>query len=207
MSRRHSLTKAYQPRSKRSPQQDSRPPTWSAARTAKRLWRRGWPWLIVLVVISLIGFGFRYYNFGRFFSSVLSPQAAARSNSVQTVPTTLAASTPTPTPTPVIQNWQTLRTFTGSNTGSGTAKTQTFVVPTTSVWQMTWSCQGLKGVDDYLYIVIYNANGSLYNSGAQVTCVAAHRVVQSAQEAKGGTFYLTIDANTPWTITIQVPSS
>lgn len=208
MSRRHLLTKAYQSRSRRSSlplvKQSSRLSAASAARTAKKLGRRGWPWLIVLVVVSLIGFGFRYYNVGRVFSSTISSHAATRSNGAQSAST--SPGTPTPTPTPTIYAWQTLRTLTGSNTGSSTEKTQAFTVPS-STWQITWACQGLKGVDDYLYIAIYNSNGSLYNAGAQITCVAAHQVVQSAREGKGGTFYFMVDANTNWTITIQVPAA
>jgi hypothetical protein len=208
MSRRHLLTKAYQSRSRRSSlppvKQNSRLSAESMARAAKKLGKRGWPWLIVLVVLSLIGFGFRYYGFGRVFSSTVLSHPVTKSSSVQAVSTSLT--TPTPTPTQAVYAWQTLRTFTGSNTGSSTEKTQTFTVPA-STWQITWACQGLKGVDDYLYIAIYNANGSLYNAGAQITCVAAHRVVQSAREGKGGTFYFMVDANTYWTITVQVPAA
>ena len=72
-------------------------------------------------------------------------------------------------------------------------------------WQLTWSCRGVDGVDGGLYIVIYNANGSLYNAGAQVTCLAAKQVIGSIEEQKSGDIYLNINGNDPWTITVQKP--
>ncbi len=109
---------------------------------------------------------------------------------------------PTPSPTPE-RTWQTIQTVTGKDTGNRTEKTKLFKVP--ADWQLTWNCQGIDGVDDWLYIAIYHANGKLYNAGAQITCIAAKRVIGSVEELQSGTIYFSIDANTNWTIAIQKP--
>jgi hypothetical protein len=188
---RHSLKKANQSQRKRSsqpPTKKSISPLQSSAQAAKRFWRRRWLWVsvIVVIVIVFIGLGSWYYDSGRVATS---PKISTHA---QTVPTPLPTATPT---------WQTVRALNGTSTGNATKKLQLFTV--SSDWQITWQCQGVNGVDDWLYIAIYNANGSLYNAGAQVTCIAARQVVGSVQEAKHGEFYLTVDANTSWTITIQ----
>jgi hypothetical protein len=188
---RHSLKKANQSQRKRAsqpPTKKSKSPLQSSTQAAKRFWRRRWLWVsvIVVVVIVSIGLGSWYYDSGRASTSLTT------STHAQVVPTPLPTATPT---------WQTVHTLNGSSTGNATKKLQLFTV--SSNWQITWQCQGVNGVDDWLYIAIYNANGSLYNAGAQVTCVAAKQVTGSVQEAKQGKFYLTVDANTSWTITIQ----
>lgn len=185
---RHSLKKANRPQRKQ-PQQESakksRSSTRSVARSARRLWRSRWLWIVVVVIIIFIGLGSWYY--GTRGAAASSPVKTASSH-VQTAPT-------------AVPTWQTVRTFNGSSTGDSTQKTQKFT--TTGNWQISWACQGINGVDDWLYIAIYNADGTLYNAGAQVTCIAAKQVVGSVQEAKAGEFYLTVDANTAWTITVQ----
>jgi len=149
--------------------------------------KKRWPWLIVLLAaIILVSFGIWHGISG-------SPSAAS---TVTTTPTSLPSATPTPTP----RHWQTVLTFSG---GNGTKNTQKFKVP--ADWQFTWSCRGVDGVDGGLYVVIYNANGSLYNAGAQITCLAAKQVIGSAEEFKSGTVYLNINGNGPWTVTVQKP--
>ncbi len=153
--------------------------------------KKRWPWLIVLIVaIILVSFGIWH---------VASSSASYASTSAKTSTTT--ASTPLPTATPTPQRiWNTFLTVSG---GNGTKNTQKFKVP--ADWQFTWSCKGVDGVDGGLYIVIYNANGSLYNAGAQVTCLATKQVIGSAEEHQSGDVYLNINGNGPWTVTVQKP--
>lgn len=187
---RHSLKKARQSHRMRSPQlppaQRRKSSFKSAHRSVRRLRRSRWFWLLLVFLLVFIGLGTWYYG----FKSPSNPSATgATARHVQATPT--------------VTNWQTLRTLSGSDTGNTTKKLDTFTV--SSNWQITWSCQGTNGVDDWLYIAIYNPDGTLYNAGAQVTCIAAKQVVGSVQETKAGQFYLTVDANTSWTIQIQVP--
>lgn len=145
----------------------------------------------MVIIVVLLGLGSWYY--GARGVSVLPASAATGKHVVAQV-------TPTPAPT-ATPDWRTVHTFNGSSTSDSTLKLQKFTV--SSNWQITWVCQGVNGVDDWLYIAIYNPNGSLYSAGAQVTCIAAKQVVGSVQEATGGAFYLTVDANTSWTVTVQ----
>jgi hypothetical protein len=148
--------------------------------------KKRWPWLIVLVAaIILVSFGIW--------------RAVSGLPSTASTVTTASTSLPTPTPTPA-RTWHTLLTFSGDN---GTKNTQKFKVP--ADWQVTWSCRGVNGVDGGLYVVIYNANGSLYNAGAQVTCLASKQVIGSAEEFKSGDVYLNINGNGPWTVSVQQP--
>jgi hypothetical protein len=135
---------------------------------------------------------------GWYFVAVrpFAPPAQAHATHNQATP----APTPTSTAIPA-SDWQTQQTFSGPSTGNGTKHTQTFTVSKT--WQITWTCQGINGVDEWLYIAVYHTNGTLYNAAAQVTCIAAKKVIGSTIEQAGGTFYLTVDASTDWTITIQ----
>ncbi len=150
--------------------------------------RRRWPWLIVLITaLILVSFGIWH--------------AASGSPPAKSTVTTVSTSTPLPSATPTpSRNWQTLFTFSG---GTGTKNTQKFKVP--ADWQVTWSCRGLNGVDGGLYIVIYNANGTLYNAGAQVTCLASKQVVGSMEEHTSGNVYLNINGNDPWAVAVQQP--
>lgn len=196
---RHTLKKANQAQRKRSSQPPERrpgPPVRPTLRSLKRLGKNRWFWIGLVLLVVLIGSGLWYYNAPHnvFSSRGTSPSSASSTASSQVQQAPTAAST-------VTQNWQTVRTLSGASTGNGTKKTDTFTV--SKNWQITWNCQGVNGVDDWLYIAIYNPDGTLYNAGAQVTCIAAKMVTGSVQEAKSGTFYLTVDANTDWTITIQ----
>lgn len=199
---RHTLKKTNQAQRKRISQEPTRkpePPVSSVLRSARKLSKNRWFWLGLVMLVTLVGLGLQYY---KYFPSSLplqritasSPAGTISNGSQQQAPTVLPSSGATPT-------WQTVQTMNGGNTGASTQKTRTFTV--TGKWQMTWNCQGQHGVDDWLYIAIYYTNGKLYNAGAQVTCIAAKMVVGSVQEADGGTFYLTIDANTDWTLLIQ----
>jgi hypothetical protein len=151
------------------------------------------------MLATLVGLGLQYYTYP---SSSLPPQSITTSSTgTKDQSNTSQQQTPTVLPSSAATSWQTVQTLSGGNTGASTQKTKPFTV--TGQWQMTWNCQGQHGVDDWLYIAIYYTNGKLYNAGAQVTCIAAKMVVGSVQEADGGTFYLTIDANTDWTLLIQ----
>jgi hypothetical protein len=148
--------------------------------------RRHWPWLILLVVaIVLISIGIWH---------ITSSSSSARSTTTHSS-TSLPAATPTPG-----RVWHTILSISGNTAAKNTQK---FKVP--ADWQLTWSCRGVNGIDGGLYIVIYNANGSLYNAGAQVTCLAAKQVIGSVEEQKSGDIYLTINSNDPWTVTVQKP--
>lgn len=185
---RHSLRKANRPQRKQSPQGPVKSPrssTRPVVRAAKRLGRNRWFWVSLVVILLFIGLGTWY-----------SGSRGVAASHVATPASSHAQPTPTAVPT-----WQTVRTFNGSSTGNSTQKTQKFAI--SNNWQISWACQGVNGVDDWLYIAIYNADGTLYNAGAQVTCIAARQVVGSVQETKHGEFYLTVDANTAWTITVQ----
>ena len=102
-------------------------------------------------------------------------------------------------------NWQTAQTFTGHDTNEAMQNTQKFTVP--AKWQLNWTCQGKNGVDDQLTVAVYNADGSLYDAGAQVTCLAVQKIVGSVIESKtvGSTVYLAISANTDWTVRVRAP--
>jgi hypothetical protein len=172
----------------------------SRTRAMKKLWNKFWPWLIVVAIVLLMGLG----TYSLLKGSGSQTAALKPTAQVSSAPTSATSNyvAPTLTPTPT-RNWQTFQTFTGSDTQTSTQKTKTFTVP--ADWQMTWACQGQDGADDYLYVAIYNADGTLYNAGAQVTCVAAKQVLGNVEETKSGTIYLSIDANTNWTLNIQSP--
>src|SRR5258707_13506149 len=123
---RHTLKKANQSHRKRSPQlptRKSRSPIRPAVRSMKRLWRRRRLWLGIIIVVVFIGLGSWYYGVR---SSSLAQASAANSQhgGAQTTP---ASTTP---------NWQTVHTFTGSDTGSTTKKLDKFTVAGT--WQISW---------------------------------------------------------------------
>jgi hypothetical protein len=190
------LKQSSQPSMKKRPG----PSTPSLGWSVKKFWRRNWLWVIGICIILFIGLG-SWYGSSRSSSSAALPQAtvAATNSTVQATPASQATSAPI---TPVATgNWRIAQTFTGSDTGDTEQKTKTFTV--TDNWQLTWACQGQNGVDDTLYVSIYYADGTLYNAGAQITCIAAKQVVGNVAEANGGTFYLKINANTLWTVTVQ----
>jgi hypothetical protein len=180
---RSATKRSHGPRKKRRPQnfnQAPKPPV-QPVKTRKR-----WPWLVILTVaVILVSFGIWH--------------AVSGSSSSKSTATAASTLLPSPTPTPK-SSWQTLLTFSGNN---NTKKTQKFEVP--ADWQFTWSCRGVKGVDGGLFITIYNANGSLYNAGAQISCLAAKQIIGSAEEHQSGDVYLTINSNDPWTVTVQKP--
>lgn len=182
--------------SNRAPQR-TRPPVKkylkpSAPAESRSTRSKFWPWMVVAIVLVLIGLAGWYVIAARPSSQAAQTQLSQ----VQTTPTF----TPTPTSIPA-SDWQTLKTFSGSTTGNGTKRTETFTISAT--WQITWACQGIKGVDKWLYIAIYRANGTLYNAGAQITCIAAKQVIGNTIEQASGSFYLTIDASTSWTVAVQ----
>jgi hypothetical protein len=116
----------------------------------------------------------------------------------------------TPTPTIDTSTWKTAQAFNGPATPQdNSGKFIPHLSDKFSVsgrWQLNWNCQGVDGVDKTLYISIYNADGTLYNAGAQVTCLAAKPIIGYAMENDGGTFYLNITASTTWNITIKTPA-
>jgi hypothetical protein len=174
-------------RKKRRQQVAPMPPKMPIQPVQSQKTRRRWPWLILLVVaIVLVSIGIWH---------ITSSPSSARSV------TTTVSSTSLPTATPTSGRvWHTFLTISGNTAAKNTQK---FKVP--ADWQLTWSCRGVDGVDGGLYIVIYNANGSLYNAGAQVTCLAAKQVIGSVEEQKSGDIYLNINGNDPWTVTVQKP--
>src|SRR5438552_1569741 len=148
--------------------------------------RKRWLWLILFIIaISAVSFGIWH--------------ATASNSPSSSTTTTSSTSLPTATATPG-HIWHTFLTFSGN---SETKNTQKFKVP--AGWQLTWSCRGVNGVDGGLYIVIYNANGGLYNAGAQITCLASKQVIGSVEEPQAGNIYLNINGNDPWTVTVQKP--
>jgi hypothetical protein len=176
---RRQLTKARQPQRKRSPQPSTEKTPQQSVRPAPKRWL----WIIAAIAVVLIGFGFWRSSSG----NVSLPASS----------TVVSSSAITPTPT-----WQTVQSFNGSNTNNVYQKTSTFQV--SDNWQITWTCQGINGVDESLIVTIYNPDGSLYNAGAEITCLAIKEVVGSVQESKGGTYYLAIEASTDWTVHVQV---
>jgi hypothetical protein len=161
-------------------------------------------WIVSLLAVALVGLGIWHSlgisSLGR--STAPTPVASTHGQSQhasRTKPAPILNIKPSPTPE---RSWQTFLSFSGK-ASSGTAHTQAFDVP--SDWQITWTCKGVKGVDEALYIVIYNADGSLYNAGAQVTCLAAQQITESAEEHQSGKVYLSIDATCPWSIVVQKP--
>jgi hypothetical protein len=185
VSRRQSA-KARQPQRKRSPKPSPEKDIQSSTRATTRSLDRRWPWLLGAVIILVIGFAV--------WHSLDQVPSATSSTSVSN------SSDTSNTPSGSGQSWKTLQTFTGHTT-TGTQKTATFQVANN--WQLTWNCQGTNGNDDWLYIAIYHPDGTLYNAGAQVTCLAAKPIIGNVQEDQGGTYYLTVDANTDWTVGVQ----
>jgi hypothetical protein len=163
-------------------------------------------WLIATIMLILLSVASWYVLSGKLSSPTPPPVAVVADNDSQTATHSLLNSNveATASALPTV-NWQTFQTLSGHDTQNATQKTQTFSVP--AKWQLSWACQGTDGVDDWLYIVLYNANGSLYDAGSQNVCLAAQKVVGSIIETKtsSSTIYLTIDANTDWTITMRAP--
>jgi hypothetical protein len=101
-------------------------------------------------------------------------------------------------------NWKTIQTFSGQATNGDDYISAKFTV--TANWQITWTCTGIDGNDEQMDVVIYNPDGTLYNAGADITCLATQRVNGNVQETKAGTYYLDIDSSTAWTVHVQVQS-
>lgn len=199
MSRRQTATKSRTPRRAQKEQSPANVEARTETRTRKRSWR--WSWSVAITVVVLVGAGLWYIAFG-LSSSPTTPTKPTTFNGVNPQSTITANPFPSATPTPT-RNWHTFQSFQGTDTGNKTQKTQTFSVPNT--WQLKWDCQGKNGVDDWLYVAIYHADGTLYSGAAEVTCLAANKVIGSEVEQASGSVYLTIDANTDWTLDLQSP--
>lgn len=188
MSRRQS-TKARPPQRKRSPQ-----PSTEEKNEVLPVRRRGlWYWIIGILIVLLIGLAS--------WHGIISNMPASASSTTANSPGLVAGNNGTAT-----SPWQILQTYSGQATNDTYTNTKQFTIDTSN-WQITWSCSALDGNDEYLAITIYNPDGSLYNAGAQITCVASKKVNEgSVIEQKGGTFYLAINATTAWTVHVQVPT-
>lgn len=160
--------------------------------TPERSKRWLWPVIFGVVLLLLVGLALR---------SILSDNSAPSPFSPPLNTPIIASSTQS---TQTAQaDWQTIQTFTGNSTNNAQQKTKVFSVD--SNWRLTWNCKGNHGIDDWLYVSIYNRDGSLYNAGAQITCVDGKQVTGNADEPQSGTFYLSVNASTDWTVTIEVP--
>jgi hypothetical protein len=221
---RQSATKAYQPQGKRLPQtldeenakllaqENTKPPVKGKTKSSippsqnpQNMWRGR---IIIAVVLILIVAG-SWYVLSSKLSAPSTPSDNANiiaSNNAQTATHSLLNSNveATASALPTL-NWQTAQTFTGHDTNEAMQNTQKFTVP--AKWQLNWSCQGKNGVDDQLTVAVYNVDGSLYDAGAQITCLAVQKIVGSVIESKtsAGTVYLGISSNTDWTVTVRAP--
>lgn len=184
MSRKSSI-RARKPQRKRSAQPDVAIQIEQPEQTDRK--RGIWLWILGVLIVLLIGIGcWHGITSNAPVTNSFSPASSSANANSNVSP------------------WKTVQTFSGPTTNNVDQKLQTFTV--SSNWQMTWDCQGVNGVDQELLISIYNSNGSLYNAGAQLTCLAAKPVIGSAQEVSGGTFYLIVNSSTAWKVSIQVPT-
>lgn len=184
---RKPLTKTRQPQKKRPAETSDSQPLKQKPEAQPRSKR--WPWLIILgLALSLL--------LGLALRSILADGSPTTSLSPVSNGATATSSEQA--------DWKIVQTFKGGVTNDVEQKTKTFQI--TGNWRMTWNCKGVHGVDDWLYVTIYNSNGSLYNAGAQITCVDGKQIIGSADEPQGGTFYLAINASTDWTVTVEVPN-
>jgi hypothetical protein len=183
---RRQTVKARQPQRKRSAQPSI---TQTNAEQSVQQPPRRWPWIAgVLAILLLLGLAFWHG-----LVSNAPPPASAFSNSADSANVSSGSST-----------WKTIQTFTGQATNGVDVKTKQFTV--TSNWQISWSCKGIDGNDEQMNVVIYNPDGSLYNAGADITCLATQQVNGHVQEIKAGTYYLDIASSTAWTVQVQVSS-
>jgi hypothetical protein len=97
------------------------------------------------------------------------------------------------------QTWQTTHTF----TGTGAKKTENFVVG--DDWKITWTCQGVDGIDAPLYVTVYGSDGTMVDPNAvATTCKASGpATTDSTEEHQGGNIYLDVNTGIQWSLSIS----
>lgn len=152
-----------------------------------------WLFIIILVVVAGIGAGIGSSNSST-SANTSNNTAASSAPTATTKPTT-----PTPTPTPP-PTWQTTHTF----TGNGDSKTATFTVSGND-WKLNWSCNPSSNyIGQYNVIVdVDNSDTTPMDPAAINTICKSGNTSGGTEEHQGGTFYLDVQSEDTWTMTIQ----
>ena len=113
-------------------------------------------------------------------------------------------STPASQPTPTIK-WKTLTSF----SGSGNATSPTFTVP--AHWRIAWSCDPNSNKNQIYNVIVYKHkvpyNGDTNIPQADINQICSNESTSGETEETGtGSYYLEIDTEDAWKITIQTPS-
>jgi hypothetical protein len=124
-------------------------------------------------------------------SSDTNTNASSTSNTTSSTQATKAPSKPL--------TWKTTHHF----EGNGSKKTQTFTVG--DDWKIVYTCQGMgSGFDANFAVDVESTDGSMSDSGAvNLICKDGKKTTDVTEEHQGGTVYLSILGDSPWTIDIQ----
>lgn len=154
-----------------------------------------WLFIIILVVVAGVGAGIGSSN----SSTSASTSNNTTASSAPTATTKPTTPTPTPTPTPP-PTWQTTHTF----TGNGDSKTATFTVSGND-WKLNWSCNPSSNyIGQYNVIVdVDNSDTTPMDPAAINTICKSGNTSGGTEEHQGGTFYLDVQSEDAWTMTIQ----
>jgi len=110
----------------------------------------------------------------------------------------------TPQSTPTIK-WKTLTSF----SGSGNARSETFTVP--AHWKILWSCDPNSNKNNIYNIIVYKRKVP-YNGDASIPDADINQICSNGstsgetEENIAGSFYLEINAEDAWSISIQEPA-
>jgi hypothetical protein len=152
--------------------------------------KRTWPtWAIIVALFVVFGLG---------HVSAGSSNNDTSTTSAVTTSTTAAAhgattmTKPTATPAPKT-------TTIASYSGNGNKNTPNFHV-NADQWTISWSCQGGQ-YGGNLIVDVYQSDGTYVDGAVNVICNGAMH--DTTLERGSGDFYLVVNADVSWTVTIQ----
>jgi hypothetical protein len=149
-------------------------------------------WALILGLLLACGVGHAFAGAADSSAPTTVTTTAAHAGTGGTHTTT--AKPPTATPAPKL-------TTIASYSGSGPKNTANFHV-NADQWQIVWTCQpGSFGSGNFI-VMVYGADGTPTDPGA-VNEICSSSMHDTTIERGSGDFYLSVNADVPWTIQIQ----
>lgn len=157
--------------------------------------KRTWPtWAIIAALVVVFGLG-RIGTGSGVTSTVTTTANVSTTAGAHGTTSGKTTTTTPPTATPAPKN-TTIATYSGTTSKN----TPNFHV-NADQWTISWSCQGGQ-YGGNLTVSVYQSDGTSIDPVA-VNVVCNGAMHDSTIERGSGDFYLTIDADVSWTITIQ----